>query len=169
VRRDRRRDAAALRPVCDRVAQSLRLKRGRALASGPSARYQAGLNALVGTLDAVRADERAKLASAGRASQQARRAQRLADAYAQAHATGSEQEVSPREAAAHARILAALGATRAAYAQMADAAHVAGAGAGAYERGTDQVGIGERRVRAALTALTALGYEIAPASRPQGS
>jgi len=161
------RDAAALRPVCDRVAQSLRLKRGRALASGPSARYQAGLNALVGTLDAVRADERAKLASAGRASQQARRAERLADAYAQAHATGSEQEVSPREAAAHARILAALGATRAAYAQMADAAHVAGVGA--YERGTDQVGIGERRVRAALTALTALGYEIAPTSRPQGS
>jgi len=161
------RDAAALRPVCDRVALSLRLTRGRALASGPSARYQAGLNALVGTLDAVRADERAKLASAGKASQQARHAERLAGAYAEAHATGSEQEVSPREAAAHARILAALGATRAAYAQMADAAHVAGVGA--YERGTDQVGIGERRVRAALTALTALGYEIAPTPRPQGS
>ena len=161
------RDAAALRPVCDRVALSLRLTRGRALASGPSARYQAGLNALVGTLDAVRADERAKLASAGKASQQARHAERLAGAYAEAHAAGSEQEVSPREAAAHARILAALGATRAAYAQMADAAHVAGVGA--YERGTDQVGIGERRVRAALTALTALGYEIAPTPRPQGS
>ncbi len=159
-------DVATLRPVCDRVARSLRLTRGRAIAPGPSAQYRAQLDALVGALDGARTAQRAKLASARATSQQAERAARLATAYAQAHAAGSAQRVSPREAAAHARILAALAATRAAYTRMADAARADSAKG--YERARTQVGLGERRVRAALSALAALGYEIAP-SRSAGS
>ena len=161
------RDVAALRPVCDRVARSLRLTRGRSLALEPSARYQAQLNALVGALDVARTEERAKLASADEASQQAQRAERLAGAYAKARATGVKQRVSPREAAAHARILAAIGATRAAYARMADAARAVSASG--YERARAQVRVGDRRVRAALNALTTLGYEIAKPSGSGGS
>jgi hypothetical protein len=162
-----RADVAPLRPVCERVARSLRLRRGRALAPGPSAQYRAQLDTLVAALDAARSAERAQLASARAATQQASRAARLAGAYAQAHATGSAQKVSPREAAAHARILAAIAAARAAYARMAEAARAGHVGG--YERARGQVGIGERRLRAALRALAELGYEIVPSSRPTGS
>jgi hypothetical protein len=161
------RDAAALRPVCDRVARSLRLTRARALAPGPSARYQAQLNRLVGALDLARTEERAKLAAAREPAEQGRRAERLAAAYAVARTAGSEQQVSPREAAAHARILAAIGATRAAYARMADAARAENVRG--YERARAQVGIGDRRVRAALNALAGIGYELARPSRSGGS
>ncbi len=160
-------DGAAVRPVCDRVARSLRLTRARALPPGPSVRYQTQLNRLVGALDATRATERARLASAREAPQQAQRAERLADAYAQARATGAAQDVSPREAAAQARILAALGAASAAYARMAEAARAVSVSG--YERARAQVGFAERRVRAALTALRALGYRIAAIPRSGGS
>jgi len=151
-------DAAALRPACDRVARSLRLTRARALAPGPSARYQAQLNRVVGALDVTRAAERAQLASARQAPQQAQRAERLAAAYAEARSAGAAQPVSPREAAAQARILSALGATSAAYARMAQAAGALSDSD--YERARAQVGIGERRVRAALSALKTLGYKV---------
>ena len=161
------REAAALRPLCDRVAQSLRLTRARALAPGPSARSQRQLNALVEALDGDRVEQRAQLASAQAPAQQAQWAERLASAYADAAATGAKQRVSPREAAAHARILAAIGAAGNAYARMADAARAANVSD--YERARGKVARGEGRLRAALSAVAALGYEIAPARGSGGS
>ena len=64
-------EVAAVRSVCDRVAQSMLPTRGRAIAVGPSARYQEHLNALIGVLDATRVDRRTKLASAHTARRQA--------------------------------------------------------------------------------------------------
>ena len=159
--------AAALRPVCERVARSLRLTRARALAPRteralPGRAQRARRGARPG---ARRAAGQARIGPGAR-SQQAAGAERLADAFAQAGAAGAEQRVSPREAAAHARIMAAVGATRDAYARMADAARAAHLGD--YERARAKVGIGERRLRAALNALTALGYEIAPAAAREG-
>ncbi len=158
---------AALRSACDRVAQSMLPTRGRAIALGPSARYQEHLNRLVGVLDATRADRRTKLASALTATRQAHLAEELSSAYADARAAGARARVSPREAAAHRRILAAIGDAGGAYERLAAAAR-ADNQAG-YVQARSAVAYGERRVRAALAALSRLGYEVVAAKSSKGS
>ncbi|MEA2193962.1 MAG: hypothetical protein QOG42_396 [Solirubrobacteraceae bacterium] len=160
-------ELAALRPVCDRVAQSLRPTRGRALPLGPSVRYQGDLDALVGALDTRRAARRAKLASVRTASQQARVAQQLSSAYAAARAAGAAERVSPREAAAHRRILTAIDATRVAYARLAGAAR--SASATRFDRARAAVAGAEGRLRTALAALRPLGYEPTVVESSEGS
>ena len=158
---------AALRDVCARVARSMLATRGRAIALGPSARYQEHLNGLMGVLDATRVDRRTKLASALTPQRQAHLAEELSGAYADARATGARERVSPREAAAHRRILAAIGDASSAYERLAAAAR-ADSQAG-YDRARSAVAFTERRVRAALAALSRLGYEVTSASRSRGS
>ena len=83
------RDAATARAVCERVAQSLRLKSARALALGPSRSYQQHLNELVKALDGSRIARRAELASARSSAEQVRIAEQLATAFARARAIGA--------------------------------------------------------------------------------
>ena len=156
------RDVATVRDVCHRVAQTMRPRHGRALALGPSSGYQADLNELLGTLDATRVDRRAKLASARTAAKQARLADELSSAYAEARVVGSGERVSPREADAHRRIIAAIDEAGAAYERLGNAA--GSASVTRYDRARAAVTNAERRVRAALAALAALGY--APAATP---
>ncbi|HYI17450.1 MAG TPA: recombinase family protein [Solirubrobacteraceae bacterium] len=163
----RPREVAALRDVCERVAQSMVPTRGRAIALGPSARYQAQLNQVVGGLDATRVDRRTKLASAHTARRQAHLAEELSSAYADARAAGARARVSPRESAAHRRILAALGDTSGAYERLAATARAERPSA--YDSARSAVAFGERRVRAALAALARLGYEVATARSFRGS
>ena len=151
-------EVAAVRSVCDRVAQSMLPTRGRAIAVGPSARYQEHLNALIGVLDATRVDRRTKLASAHTARRQAHLAEELSGAYADARAAGARARVSPREAAAHRRILAAIGDASTAYERLAAAARTDSEAS--YDGARSAVAYEERRVRAALTALTRLGYKV---------
>lgn len=160
-------EVATVRGVCDRVARSMLLTRGRAIALGPSARYQKHLNRLVGVLDATRVDRRIKLASAHTAKRQAHLAEELSSAYADARAAGARERVSPREAAAHRRILAAVGAAGGAYERLAAAARTDSPAA--YDRARSAVAHAERRVRAALAALSRLGYEVATAKSFRGS
>ena len=158
---------ASLRDVCARVAQSMLPTRGRAIALGPSARYQEQLNQVVGGLDATRVDRRKKLASAHTAKRQAHLAGELSSAYADARAASARERVSPREAAAHRRILAAIGDTSGAYERLAAAARTESPAG--YDRARSAVAFGERRVRAALAALTRLGYDVATARSFRGS
>jgi hypothetical protein len=161
------RDAATARAVCERVAQSLQLKRGHALALGPSRSYQQHLNELVKTLDATRIARRAELASARSPAEQVRIAEALATAFARARVTGARERPSPREAAADRRILASIDAGASAYQQLAQAASIDSVAR--YDDARTGVRRGEQRLRAALGALTTLGYETSAARRPRGS
>jgi len=161
------RDVATVRDVCHRVAQTMRPRHGRALALGPSSRYQADLNELLGTLDATRVDRRAKLASARTAAKQARLADELSSAYAEARVVGSGERVSPREADAHRRIIAAIDEAGAAYERLGNAA--GSASVTRYDRARAAVTNAERRVRAALAALAGLGYAPAATHPAHGS
>ena len=159
--------AATARAVCERVAQSLRLKSARPLALGPSHAYQQHVNRLVKALEGSRIARRAELASARSPAEQVHIAEQLATAFARARAIGARQRPSPREGAADRRILAALDAGASAYQQLAQAASIDSVAR--FDDARDSVRSGERRLRAALSALTALGYEITPARRPRGS
>lgn len=161
------RDAATARAVCERVAQSLRLKSARPLALGPSRGYQQHLDELVEALDATRIARRAELASARSSTEQVRIAEQLATAFARARAIGAREQPSPREAAADRRILTAIDATALAYQQLAQSASIDSVTH--YDDARTAVRQGERRLRAALGALTTLGYETTPARRRQGS
>jgi DNA invertase Pin-like site-specific DNA recombinase len=161
------RDAATARSVCLRVAQSLRLRRGHALALGPSRGYQQHLNQLVKALDETRIARRAELVAARSPAEQVRIAEALATAFARARATGARARPSPREAAADRRILAAVDAGASAYQQLAQAASIDSVAR--YDDARTDVRRGEHRLRAALGALTKLGYQTSAAGRPRGS
>jgi len=160
------RDAATARAVCERVAQSLRLKRAGALALGPSRGYQQHLNELVKALDETRVARRAELASARSPTEQVRIAGQLATTFARARAIAARYSPPPREAAADRRILTAIDAGASAYQQLAQAASIDSVRR--YDAARTEVRRGERRLRAALSGLNNLGYE-ATARRPQGS
>ena len=162
-----RRHAGDARAVCESVARSLRLKTARALALGPSRGYQQHLDELVKALDRTRIARRAELASARSSAEQVRIAELLATSFARSRAIGAREQPSPREAAAHRRILAAIDAAASAYQQLAQAASIDSVTR--YDAARAGVRRGEHRLRAALGALTALGYATTPARRPQGS
>jgi hypothetical protein len=144
---------------CEQVAATLELSGARAFPLGPSSAYARLLSTTTRQLDRARAAGTRRLRAAGSADAQASAAASLARAYGAAARRLRAAEVSPREQAANARIVAALASIGAAYGRAASAAR--NGDSGAYEAASDDVIRGGRRLRGAVSGLSELGYSVA--------
>jgi hypothetical protein len=147
---------AALARDCERIAGSLRLRRGRAFALGPDAAYARRLSAAITRLQAKRSSGRRRLARASTQGGQEAAARSLGDAYRATAARLRQLVVSPLNRDANARLIAAVTSAKSAYGQLAGAA--GNDNRSGYNRAAGKARVAERHVNASLRDLRALGY-----------
>jgi serine/threonine protein kinase len=144
--------------LCQRLAATLELRRGRAFPLGPSPSLEVVLRHQLARLDQRRATFRRRLAAAGGADQQATAASGLAEAFRQAARGLSGRQVTPQSAAGLAALVEGLRTTRDAYKNLATAARREDAAG--YDSATIAVGRGEATVDRRLRAMRRLGYRV---------
>jgi hypothetical protein len=148
---------AAGAPDCETIASTLRLRNTRAFPLGPSKDYAKSLRDAIGPLNVARANGRAALTAAARKpAGYAQAAGSLAAAYAGAASALRKQPVSPADRVANAKVVGALTGASTAYRALASAARRRDRRA--LRRESAKVAPAERRVAAALAALSDLGY-----------
>jgi hypothetical protein len=143
---------------CGQVAATLGLMGAGALPLGPDAAYARGLSgALSGLAQSAKAPLTA-LRSAGTPAAQAAASAQLARVYTAVAAQLVRLSVSPRDRVAHDRVVAALRALGAGYANAAAAARHNQSTA--YARAGRQIAAAASSLAAALQGLSTLGYRI---------
>lgn len=143
---------------CARIADSVRLRRGRPTTLGPDAAYAGVLRQALTRLDRERVTARRALAEAGGPQRQANAALRAAAAYRSATIAVRAADPGPVEQAANVALLAALSRATDAYISLEEAA--GGGHAARYAAAGSDVRASERAVRGALRDLAALGYRV---------
>ncbi|MHB8693387.1 MAG: serine/threonine-protein kinase [Solirubrobacteraceae bacterium] len=150
--------SASFMADCGRVAATLGLMGASAFPLGANAAYARGLS---GELSGLQRSVKAPLAALGSArtpAAQAAAADQLARVYTAVAAQLVRLSVSPRDRVAHDRVVAALRALSAGYAQAAAGARHTKAAA--YARGGRQIAAASAALAAALQGLSTLGYKI---------
>jgi serine/threonine protein kinase len=147
--------------LCQRLASSLELTRGKAFPLGPSPLLAVALRRQLAALAERRTALRRKLGAAGSAARQAAAATGLAAAFRRAARSLSALRVTPQSAAALAALVEALRSTRDSYKLLATAARQEDAGA--YNDAVARVNRSEAAVDRRLLALRQLGYQVGPA------
>jgi Protein kinase domain len=146
------------RPDCERVAQTLGLRRGRAFPIGPDAATARALDDIVGDLNRTRRVRRTSLKAAKTPAGQRRNALALARAHGEAARRIDRLEVSPAIADTTESIAGALRAGERAYTRLAGA--VSAEQAGTYRSAAAAVRAADRRVDARIGRLKDAGYRI---------
>jgi serine/threonine-protein kinase len=149
---------AALRLGCERVAQTLRLRRGRAFPLGPDPATARALDDITGDLNRVRRVRRGGLKAAKSPAGQRRNALALARAQGVAARRAGRLDVSPAIADVMGSIAAALRAGQRAYTRVAAA--VSAQDAGSYRTASKAVRAADRDVDAQIGRLADAGYRI---------
>jgi hypothetical protein len=115
-------NAAAFAATCEHAVSSLQLKSGSVLPLTANPTYAAALGSIIGKLNAARAADDPQLAGAKDQPGQAKAADRLAQAHAQAATDVSKLTPGPIGADGNATIAAALRRLSGAYTALAKAA-----------------------------------------------
>jgi hypothetical protein len=150
--------SASFMADCGRVAATLRVMGARAFPLGANAAYARGLS---GDMSGLAQSLKAPLAGLGSArtpAAQAGAAAQLARVYSAAATQLVRLSVSPRDRVAHDRVVAALRAFSAGYAQAAAGAH--DGKPAVYARAGRQIAAASTALAAALQELSTLGYKI---------
>jgi hypothetical protein len=145
---------------CERVAQTLELKRGKGFPLGPNPTYAAALNVTIGDLGVARKRAHHDLQGTSDAEGQATAANKLVGALDEARKQMSERKVSPTDRRLHKALLVALEKLRVAYRRIASTAEDGDASQADLNAVVDAARAGERRLRAAVGAFAANGYRI---------
>ena len=148
---------SAFTSSCERILGTIRLTSGRVLALGPSVSYAAGLDRVIGKLNAVRRTAGAQLRSAHGAQGQAEAADRLALAH-EAAASALVQIDAGSATAANGAVATALRTTGTAYAALSRAA--AHADAAGYRNASASIMRATTALNSALARLGQLGYRV---------
>ena len=146
------------RADCERVVNTLQIKRGSALPLGADPTFAKALNSSLKDLNKKRSALRKELRGAKLPKGQARIADRLAQAHRQEARTVEGLDVAPGATEARQAIAAALTDTADGYAAMARAAKRENGRD--FKRAKDAVAAGEAALRDALRRLGALGYKM---------
>ena len=155
-----RADASRFFRLCQSVAQTVELKRGRGLGLGPDRNYAKRLSAALRDLSDRRAGERRRLRVATTAQRQERAAGRLRSAFAEAARRLRGGTVSPADRGLRDRLVAALEAAAGAYRRLRQAAQQSDVAA--FRRALRVVRLAEQRIRAARGDHVNGGYMIKP-------
>jgi hypothetical protein len=147
----------ALTPLCERIAQTLRVRGARGLPIGPSARYAADLTRTLRDVSSGRSTAVARMRTGARAVQ-ATAAQAAARAYERAAHTLASMSVSPYDVGANAALASALASTQHGYERLAAAAHAGKRSR--YAAARNSVGAAERAATRAIYRLGRLGYVV---------
>lgn len=143
--------AAAAGPVCESIAQSLELLRGRPFPLATEPDVARSLRRATAELNGSRKTGRRALARASTPDGQARAAQRLATAYDEGTSSLRELEVSPAIAAATANAERAMRAAAGAYRRLSAAARASSGSR--FDAARAAIRKGEARVDRALSRL----------------
>jgi hypothetical protein len=144
--------------ACDTITTALRLRKGSALALGPSATYAAALDAIVDDLNAAHARAIRTLGAAKRPSRQAAAARAAASAFADARTALAAVPVEPQRTAAHTALTTATAGARDGYRALATA--VTAGRREDYTEARTRALRAESAVARAVHALEVLGYEV---------
>jgi hypothetical protein len=147
----------ALTPVCERIAQTLRLRGARGLPVGPSARYAAEVTRTLRDVSSGRAAAVGHM-RAGTRAVQATAARAAARVYEQSAHTLASMNVSPYDEGANAALASALASTQDAYERLAAAAHAGRRSR--YAAARTSVGTAERAAMQSIYRLGRLGYAV---------
>ena len=150
--------AAAFQTDCARVAGTLKLMGTTPFALGPNADYARALSSALSSLRASSTRPLAALHAAKTPSAQASAALQLAGAYAKAADSLQRLDVSPADLRAHQALIAAVDRLASGYRSAAKAAHEINGRA--YQRAAGEIASGASALRAALRALSVLGYRV---------
>ena len=151
-------DAAKFTPVCERVAGTVELTRGKPFAVGPRAAYARPVGAALRQLESGAKAALGRAQGARTASAQGAAASAIAKEYSRAASSVAKAPAGPYERAAGDRLVRALRAVEAAYARAGRAARRGDRRAyGAAGRSATRAGRGLQR---ALNGLEGLGYRV---------
>jgi len=152
-------DAGAIGPTCDQIANTLKLSSGKPLPLGPSKAYAAAVSKTLGALGKADKSGLAKLKSAKTPRAQGAAAASLSAAYGKAAKSLARLKVNPADRAVNGLMVQALGQTRAAYGKGAKAAN--GKNKSGFAAAGKDVGKGRAAVADGLRRLQAAGYDVA--------
>lgn len=154
-------DTARYAPECERIARTLRLRRGTPYPLGPLPRYAIALDRLIIRLN-MRVDiQRRRLGKARSAPAEASKAKDLAAVFADAAHAARQFSVSPADKPQHAEITKALDRESSAYGALGRAASLRQSVT--YKHAAAGVLAAERELRQAIRALGQdNGYAVAP-------
>jgi serine/threonine protein kinase len=146
-------------PACETVADTLQLNGAEAFPVGPSPAYAKAVGSRLSALSKATAKQNATLAKAKTPTAQAAAARKLQAAHRTAAARlPKNQQLSPADRGANARLRAALGGVAKAYGQAATAA--AKNDKGGFKQAGAAVTRAQRELAGAMAGLRAAGYEI---------
>jgi hypothetical protein len=148
--------AAAFKPECDGIANTLELKAGDPFPIGPSKAYADAVGKAVADVGRAVKSGSAKIKSAKTPGDQAAGARSISDAYDKAAKSLAGLELSPADRGANARLVKAFQGASAAYGRAASAASKKDRGA--FSQAGKAVAAAEKEVAGAIEGLKAAGY-----------